>query len=961
MAELSREEVLAKIRRRESLGGKDLSGLDLSYLDLSGGQFRQADLGGACLVETALSGACLDGARLDNADLTGVLLSGATAIGASMEGARLERASLRGAILNDARLSEANLEGASLVDVRLGRARLNDANLSYCRLDHADLSEADLEGASLVRTWLLGARLERVNAGDADFDDADLTGADLTGADLTYAIFESARLVRARLRGTVLVGADLRGADLREADLTRADLRACRVDRRTTFSAGVSITGTIWTESEPSLDITQVLPGTPYPLGATWDKNGVNFSVYARGASRVELCLFDDLASDRASLRVSMPEKTHGIWHLYLPEVRPGQLYGYRVYGPYRPELGLRFNPSKLLVDPYAKALSGELRWDDAVFGYQIGSEQDDLSMDSRNSAIFVPKGVVVDEQFDWEGDEHPNTPLYRSFIYELHVKGFTKQHPEVPPPLRGTYAGLAEPVVIDYLKQLGVTAVELLPVQSFVDDRFLIERGLRNYWGYNTLCFFAPDSRYSSSPEPASCLNEFKTMVKALHAAGIEVILDVVYNHTAEGNHLGPTLSLRGLGNDDYYRLVPDDPRYYVDYTGCGNTLNALNARTLQLVMDSLRYWVLKMHVDGFRFDLAPALLRGRDHEDRASSLLEIIGQDPVLSQVKLIAEPWDIGPGGYRVGAFPVQWSEWNGRYRDTVRSFWKGDERQVADLAYRLSGSSDLYQHNGRRPGASVNFITAHDGFTLRDLVSYNDKHNQANGDDNQDGHSHNLSWNCGHEGETSDPEIKALRARQMRNLLATLLLSEGVPMLQAGDERGRTQGGNNNAYCQDNPTSWIDWSDDQGSTSLVEFCRRVIALRNSHPVLRRRRFFQGRRVHGADIEDLVWLRPDGQRMSDSDWRSGYTRSLGMLLNGELMTEWSESGELLHDDVLLLMLNAHWQEVRFELSPLEFSGWQVLLDTYQPETESEERPTPLSCYAVAPRSLVLLMHPK
>jgi isoamylase len=936
------------------LARRDLSGQDLSGLD-----FRHADLRGATLRRARLSDARLDGAQLDHAILDGAVLSSASLLGASLKGASLDQATLRGATLDHANLAEASLEEVTLAEARLCRAVLTDATLTGARLDGADLSEAELEAAVLVRARLAGARLARVRATEADFDGADLAGADLSEADLSSAVFDSAVLSGARLEGATLFGADLRGADLRGTQLSRVDLRTALYDGRTRWPSDVNhaALGTVWCKSEGSLEIAHVLPGTPFPLGATWDGAGVNFALASQHASRVELCLFDSASDDLAALRISLPEQTHGIWHVYLPDVLPGQLYAYRVHGPNRPDHGLRFNATKLVLDPYGKAIAGSLTWDDALFGYVCGHPEGDLKVDHRNSGGFMPKCVVIDTAFDWAGDRPPRTPLHRSLFYELHVRGFTKLHPDLPEHVRGTYSALAHPVIIDYLKSLGTTAVELMPVHHFIDDRFLVDRGLVNYWGYNTLSFFAPEPRYACADTPERVVTEFKSMVRALHAAGIEVILDVVYNHTAEGNHFGPTLSLRGIDNPNYYRLVPGRLRYYMDFTGCGNTLNALSARALQLVMDSLRYWVTEMHVDGFRFDLAAALIRGSHDADRWSAFLEVIGQDPVLSQVKLIAEPWDTGPGGYRVGGFPVQWSEWNGRYRDTLRRFWKGDESQVAELAYRLSGSSDLYQHNGRRPAASINFVTAHDGFTLRDLVSYNHKHNEANGDDNADGHDDNLSWNCGAEGPVDCPKISELRARQMRNFMATLLLSQGVPMILAGDERGRTQQGNNNAYCQDNEISWLDWSLDAPARAMLDFTRRLSRIRQAHRVLRRRRFFQGRRIHGADVEDVVWLHADGRRMSDDDWSLAHVRCLGMLLNGQAMTEWSETGERLGDELLLLLMNAYWEPVAFPLAPVRVPQWQVLIDTrcaHEPEPAgvSGDRP-----YVLAPRSLVLL----
>ncbi|HEX8097452.1 MAG TPA: glycogen debranching protein GlgX, partial [Pyrinomonadaceae bacterium] len=613
----------------------------------------------------------------------------------------------------------------------------------------------------------------------------------------------------------------------------------------------------------------KVWPGQPYPQGATWDGAGVNFALFSENATAVELCLFDSTEATIESARIRLTEQTDLVWHAYLPEARPGQLYGYRVHGPYEPRAGHRFNPNKLLLDPYAKAVAGTVRWSEAMFGYTIGHADADLSFDGRDSAAGVPKCVVIDPAFGWGGDTQPRTPWHKTLIYEMHVKGFTMRHPEVPPERRGTYAALTHPAVINHLLSLGVTAVELLPVHQFISGKHLVDKGLTNYWGYNSIGFFSPDVRYSFGGGMGQQVQEFKTMVRTLHREGIEVILDVVYNHTGEGNELGPTLCFRGIDNAAYYRLAPEGPRHYVDYTGCGNTLNMIHPHTLQIIMDSLRYWVLEMHVDGFRFDLASALARELHEVNRLSAFFDIIHQDPVLSQVKLIAEPWDLGEGGYQVGNFPLLWAEWNGVYRDCVRRYWRGDAGMIDDLAYRLTGSSDLYERSGRRPYASINFVTSHDGFTLADLVSYNEKHNEANQEDNQDGESNNLSWNCGAEGPTDDLEILGLRARQQRNFLATLLLSQGVPMLQAGDEVGRTQMGNNNAYCQDNEISWLDWELDQRKLGLLEFTRALIALFHKHPVLRRRKFFQGRKIRGSEIKDLSWFRPDGQEMRDEDW--------------------------------------------------------------------------------------------
>ena len=672
--------------------------------------------------------------------------------------------------------------------------------------------------------------------------------------------------------------------------------------------------------------------GYPYPLGATWMGNGVNFGLFSEAATSVDLCLFDSIDARQENVRIPVTEHTDQVWHVFLPDVRPGQLYGFRVSGPYDPERGLRFNSSKLLLDPYAKAIAGEVNWSDEMFGYVVGGEDEDLTQDFRDDAWGVPKSVVIDNTFDWHGDKKLGVPLHNSVIYEVHVKSFTKLCPDVPEELRGTYAGLGSAAAIDYLKKLGVTAVELLPVQAHIDDKVLIDRGLTNYWGYNTIGFFAPHADYSSSGQLGEQIPEFKSMVRNLHAAGIEVILDVVYNHTAEGNHLGPTLCFRGIDNIAYYRLQPDKPRFYLDFTGTGNTFNLLHPRTLQLVMDSLRYWVLEMHVDGFRFDLASTLARDDEGVNKLHAFFEIIHQDPVLSQVKLIAEPWDVGEGGYQVGNFPVLWAEWNGKYRDAMRSFWKGDEGRVGEMAYRLTGSPDLYQHSGRRPYASINFVTAHDGFTLKDLVSYNEKHNELNGDNNTDGENNNQSWNCGVEGPTDDPEINELRERQRRNFLTALFLSQGVPMLPGGDERGRTQNGNNNAYCQDNEISWLNWECDEKQNQLLEFTRKLIRLRRDHPVFRRPKFFQGRRIRGSEIRDVMWFNPGGSEMSEEEWASPFVRCLGMLLSGDTMDVLNFQGEPIRDDTFLLLINAHYEPIPFVLPGQEHIEWQLILDTME-----------------------------
>ncbi|MBL8471818.1 MAG: glycogen debranching protein GlgX [Rhodocyclaceae bacterium] len=701
--------------------------------------------------------------------------------------------------------------------------------------------------------------------------------------------------------------------------------------------------------------ITEVWPGSPYPRGATWDGMGVNFALFSENASKVELCLFDEAGREEIQ-RVELREYTEQIWHAYLPEARPGLLYGYRVHGPYKPELGMRFNHHKLLLDPYAKALHGSLRWSDAHFAYRVGHAAADLSFDRRDNANGMPKCRVIDPAFTWGDDCPPRVPWHDTVIYELHVRGFTMRHPGVPQHLRGTYAGLAAPAVIDYLRRLGVTAVELMPVHAFCDDRHLVEKGLRNYWGYNSIGFFAPDPRYLSEPR----IGEFKTMVRTLHAAGIEVILDVVYNHTAEGNQFGPTLSLRGIDNASYYRLAPNNPRFYVDYSGCGNALNMVHPRVLQLIMDSLRYWVTEMHVDGFRFDLASTLARELHEVDRLGAFFDVIRQDPVLSRVKLIAEPWDLGEGGYQVGNFPVGWAEWNDRYRDNMRAFWKGDGGLIGEMATRLTGSSDLYESSGRKPYASINFVTAHDGFTLADLVSYDHKHNAANREDNRDGHNHNLSWNCGVEGPTGEPAVLALRARQMRNFLTTLLLSQGVPMLVAGDEFGRSQLGNNNAYCQDNELSWLDWSLAESNSRLLAFVRKLLALRRSHPVFRRRNFFQGRPLHGRAVKDILWLNPDGQEMTEAQWRNDFARCLGVYLAGYALTQVDARGNSVREASFLLLINAHHDALDFQLpAQLGTAGWLVHIDTAA-ETLPGDIPRRVAAgavYALAGRSAVLL----
>jgi glycogen operon protein len=698
-----------------------------------------------------------------------------------------------------------------------------------------------------------------------------------------------------------------------------------------------------------------VWPGRPYPLGATWDGEGVNFALFSAHAHEVMLCIFDP-AGRREQQRIVLREQTDQVWHCYLPEARPGLVYGFRVHGPYRPEDGHRFNANKLLLDPYARNLVGALRWSDAHFGYTIGHRRADLSFDRRDSASGMPKCKVIDSAFTWGEDRRPDVPWSDMVVYEAHVRGLTISHPDVPPRLRGTYAGLACEPVVQHLRRLGVTTLELMPVHAFVDDRRLVERGLANYWGYNTIGFFAPEPRYSASGKVA----EFKTMVKTLHSAGIEVILDVVYNHTAEGNELGPTLCFRGVDNAAYYRLA-ERPRHYVDFTGCGNTLNMRDPRVLQLLMDSLRYWVVEMHVDGFRFDLASALARELHDVDRLGAFFDLLRQDPVLNRVKLIAEPWDLGAGGYQVGNFPAGWAEWNDKYRDTMRAYWKGDGGLIGEFAQRLTGSSDLYGRSGRRPYASVNYVASHDGFTLEDLVSYNEKHNEANLEDNRDGHGHNLSWNCGVEGPTDDPQVRALRRRQKRNLLATLFLSQGVPMLLAGDELGRTQGGNNNAYCQDNALSWVAWELDADARATLDFVGRLIGLRRTHPVFRRRDFFQGRPLHGRQAKDIAWLKPDGTEMSDEEWSQDFARCLGVYLSGAGLTETDRRGQLLQDDDFLLLFNAHHDTVPFALPALGTGAWRVELDTsFEPHAEPAGGPAP-GPYPLQGRSLALLTQPR
>jgi glycogen operon protein len=698
----------------------------------------------------------------------------------------------------------------------------------------------------------------------------------------------------------------------------------------------------------------EIWPGKAYPLGATYDGSGTNFAVFSEAAESVDLCLFD---AEGAETRLTLPEVDGFVWHGFIPNLEPGQRYGYRVHGADDPRAGQRCNPNKLLLDPYAKAIDGSFEWNQSLFGYNFGDP------DSRNdddSAPAMPKSVVINPYFDWGVDRPPNHEYADTVIYEAHVRGLTQTHPDIPENIRGTYAAVAHPVIIEHLKSLSVNAIELMPVHHFANDSTLIDKGLSNYWGYNTVAFFAPDSTYSSSPNPGGHVQEFKAMVRALHEADIEVILDVVYNHTAEGNHLGPTLSMRGIDNAAYYRLVEDDKRYYMDYTGTGNSLNVGHPHTLQLIMDSLRYWVTEMHVDGFRFDLASTLAREFYDVDKLSTFFELVQQDPTVSQVKLIAEPWDVGPGGYQVGGFPPQWTEWNGKYRDTVRDYWRGEPATLDEFASRLTGSADLYEHTGRRPVASINFVVAHDGFTLRDLVSYNEKHNEANKEGNNDGESHNRSWNCGAEGPTEDKTVNALRARQQRNFLTTLLLSQGVPMIAHGDELGRTQQGNNNVYCQDNELSWIDWS--SADTSLIEFTRAVSGLRAAHPVFRRRRFFSGqtvrRRGGGAGVPDIAWFAPDGSEMTDEDWESGFVKSLGVYLNGYGIPDRDVRGQRVTDDSFVLFFNAHYEPIDFALPQKDFgASWVAVIYTADDAVEEPKPQDAGATVTVDARSVMVL----
>jgi glycogen operon protein len=702
------------------------------------------------------------------------------------------------------------------------------------------------------------------------------------------------------------------------------------------------------------------LPGVPTPQGAKFDGNGTNFAIFSEGAEYVDLCLFDKSEDAKESRTIRFRERTNGVWHIYLPDVRPGQLYGYRVRGPYEPENGLRFNHNKLLLDPYAKAIGREIQWDDSLFGYTIGAEGDDLTFDERDSAPFAPLGIVIEDAFDWGDDRPLQKPWHDTVIYEAHVKGLTMTHPDVPKEFRGTYAGIASEPIIDYLKKLGITAIELLPIQYFADDRHLQEKGLHNYWGYNTLGFFAPQRTYAASQShPADVVEEFRNMVKALHAAGIEVILDVVYNHTAEGSELGPTLSFRGIDNKAYYRTVEGKERYYMDFTGCGNTLNMVHPHSLRLLMDSLRYWVTEMHVDGFRFDLASALARSLYDVDQLGAFFTAIYQDPTLAMTKLIAEPWDLGMGGYQVGQFPVNWTEWNGKYRDNVRKFWKGDTGMHSEIATRLGGSADLYEQGGRRPSASINFIIAHDGFTLHDLVSYNEKHNEANGENNQDGANDNESWNCGAEGPTDDEKIKALREQQKRNFLATLMLSQGVPMLCAGDEISRSQSGNNNGYCQDTELTWHHWDLDDARKSLLDFTSRLIHFRKNHPNFSRRSYVSADPTVSQQGESIRWYRSDGAEMTGQDWdEGGWMRTIGMFLSGEAPEIRDPNGARVTDDDFLVLLNSHHEPVDFHL-PKELSArqWAVAFDTSRQELRESSETLTEAVFHLQARCLAVL----
>ena len=704
----------------------------------------------------------------------------------------------------------------------------------------------------------------------------------------------------------------------------------------------------------------KVYTGHPFPLGATWDGEGVNFALFSEFATGVELCLFNHSDDDAESMRIRMTERTGHVWHVYLPEARPGQLYGFRVDGPYEPENGHRFNKNKLLIDPNAKAIAGTIDWHESLYGYVMGDPEGDVTFSKSDSAPYIPKCVVIDPAFDWHGDKAPNVPYHKSIIYELHVKGFTELHPDIPENMRGTYAALAHPATIKYLHELGVTAVELMPVHHFITDHYLKEKNLTNYWGYNTIGFFAPDVRYSGTGIHGEQVTEFKNMVKELHKAGIEVILDVVYNHTGEGNQMGPTLSFRGVDNASYYRLTEDNKRFYMDYTGTGNTLNANMPDVLRLFMDSLRYWILEMHVDGFRFDLASTLARELHDVDRLSSFFDIIHQDPVISQVKLIAEPWDVGEGGYQVGNFPPGWAEWNGKYRDCMRDFWRGADSMLAEFGNRFTGSSDLYKDANRQPTASVNFITAHDGFTLNDLVSYNDKHNEANGENGNDGENNNRSWNCSVEGDTDIEKVIRLRHKQRRNFLTTMFLSQGIPMLVAGDEFGRTQHGNNNAYCQDNEISWVHW--DSMDTELLEFTKQLIHLRKTHPTFRRRGWFKGRPIKGIGLEDIAWFVPDGTEMSEENWTNGFAKSLAVYLNGQGIHSLGPKGDKVVDDHFYIIFNAHYGGLTYKLPGKKYGHeWIKILDTNYSKIGDEEVYQPGAEIELRSRSVVVLKCPR
>jgi isoamylase len=707
------------------------------------------------------------------------------------------------------------------------------------------------------------------------------------------------------------------------------------------------------------MEYNEIYPGKPYPLGASWDGEGVNFALYSENAANVELCLFEKDNPKQESRKILLKERTHDVWHVYIPGIKPGQLYGYRVHGPYEPENGHRFNPNKLVIDPYAKAISGTIEWDDSLFGYQIGHEDEDMSFSDSDSAPFMPKSVVIDENYNWEGDKLLKTPFHKTVIYEAHVKGFTKLNPDIPEDLRGTYSGIAHPASIEYLTKLGITAIELMPIHHFITDRHLEDNGLTNYWGYNSLCFFAPDVRYNSKGTHGEQVTEFKDMVKALHNAGIEVILDVVYNHTGEGNHLGPTLSFKGIDNLGYYR-VTENKRFYMDYTGTGNTLNSSLRSALRLIMDSLRYWIQEMHIDGFRFDVASALARELHEVNMLCTFFNIIYQDPFISQSKLIAEPWDVGEGGYQVGKFPPGWAEWNGKYRDCMRDYWRGAESTLPEFATRFTGSSDLYLDNYRTPVASINFITAHDGFTLNDLVSYNAKHNEANGENSRDGINDNRSWNCGEEGPSEDPMVKERRKRQKRNLLTTLFLSQGVPMLLSGDEISRTQNGNNNAYCHDNEISWTNW--ENTDKDLLEFTRKLIHLRRMHPVIRRRKWFQGQPIKGNGLKDIAWFLPEGTEMEDEHWDHDYALSLAVFLNGEGIRSQGKKGEKIIDDSFYIMFNASDIPIDYKFPPEYYNtNWTLVLDTSKDLVNEQAGDSRIKdTIRVEGRSIVVLQHP-